>query len=527
MPSSVAVLDYFIVEANEYVDRLDNLVASAAQGGPDAESFGRYARALRGSATMSKQYGIADVAAALERVSRALRTRGASWDAATSGVVVAAIDDLRILIRGVRTWGADEERRAQSRSEELERVAPPVAAERATPATGTHAAGSGAFLASESAELARALDKLVAAPDDSAGLAAVGDRVRALRGVADLADMAPLPEVVDALERALKLISLGGGGGSLSARQKTLFAAAAVVLRRASRDIAVQGKPSTANPDLAPFHEAVSAMADESGRADRIVPIAQLFYEDAGPHVVSAATQPPTTAGERFRMEVVSLAEHLRRVVADARANRSPEGRDFHARELRAALRALGSAANSFGERLVARFSAEWSVKVPTLNEAQMVALDQAATLMTDPRTSTEDIKRGLERFAAPKTPQRPGTPVGASTPSSVTPSAGLAQPRAAAPSPRSPLRTPTGRELQAFLADGLSGLGPLEERPLSAPVPIPDEAVVPIEQLLYRGRSALRRAAELRDQLLNQAGPPSRDVVQELFDLLDLALAE
>ena len=49
----------------------------------------------------------------------------------------------------------------------------------------------------------------------------------------------------------------------------------------------------------------------------------------------------------------------------------------------------------------------------------------------------------------------------------------------------------------------------------------------MPIEQLLYRGRAALHRAAELRTELLARAGPYPREAVQELFDLLDLALVE
>src|SRR5262249_20335389 len=146
MPSSVAVLEYFIVEANEYIDRLDNLVASAGASGPDPDSFGRYARALRGSATMSKQYGIADVAAALERLARGLRSRVVRWDHGVSALVVSSVDDLRILIRTVRSWGADEERRAQARTAELDRVAPPVATDRLTPPAGTPAMGTASFL---------------------------------------------------------------------------------------------------------------------------------------------------------------------------------------------------------------------------------------------------------------------------------------------------------------------------------------------------------------------------------------------
>jgi hypothetical protein len=49
----------------------------------------------------------------------------------------------------------------------------------------------------------------------------------------------------------------------------------------------------------------------------------------------------------------------------------------------------------------------------------------------------------------------------------------------------------------------------------------------VPIEPLLYRGRAALQRAAELRQELRRHDGVPPREVVEELFDLVELALTE
>jgi hypothetical protein len=321
----------------------------------------------------------------------------------------------------------------------------------------------------------------------------------------------------------------------------------------------------------------VAALPDEGGSADRIVPISQLFFDDAGPHIVSAASAPPTTAAERFRMEVVSLAEHLRRVVSDARTTRAPDARDHTARELRTALRALGSAASSFGERQVARFAAEWSVKVATLNDAGLTALDRAATMLADPETRPEQLARALEQLAAPRSPQtaarstvallagdippmRTPTPPMAVRPVappavSVTPAprrslerpvvetshapAGSfpAWPAATPPAapavvpvaePRRPGAEPTGDSLRAFLQEGISGLRRLEDQPLSPPAIVPNEdGTVPIDQLLYRGRAALERAAELRHEWQAAGTPPTPEAVAELFDLLDLALVE
>ena len=63
--------------------------------------------------------------------------------------------------------------------------------------------------------------------------------------------------------------------------------------------------------------------------------------------------------------------------------------------------------------------------------------------------------------------------------------------------------------------------------KPLSAPAALDDERVVAIDDLLYRGRAALERAAALRAELLYLDTAPPREVVEELFDLIELALAE
>ncbi len=550
MTSPDGLLHFFVLEATDYIDRLDSLITAAGDDGPDASAFGRYARNLRGSATMSRQMGIAELSSALERLARALRNRAVRWDVALSAVVVSAIDDLRILVRAIRTPGADESARVRARVEELGKLVPASVSSFATPAQ-SQPSGALSFLASESAELARALDHLVSAPDDASARAHPAERVRALRGVAELKDIPALGEVVEAVESTLKTLELSSSQ-TPTTKQKTLLTASAAILRRVARDIASRGRASDEIPELASFKAALAAAEPEAGRADRIVPIAQLFHDDEGPHILTTAPQPPTSAAERFRLEVVSLAEHLRGVVAQARANRAPEQRERNQRELRAALRALGSAANSFGEKQVARFAAEWSVRVATLNDAQMEALDRAASLLANPATRPEDVARGLERLAAPRAPQtgirgaptpapladsdvaailRTPTPISAIpvTPAPARVSARVSAPAPApvAEAPRQPVtRTPTGRQLRDYLQNGIAGFGALEATPLSTPVVLPDEAIVPIESLLYRGQAALARARELKSEMLAERTPP-RETIEELFDLLDLAIAD
>ncbi len=539
MTSPDGLQHFFILEATDYIDRLDSLVTSAGEEGPDASALSRYARNLRGSATMSRQMAVAELATALERLARALRNRTVAWNVAASAVVVSAIDDLRLLVRAVRSPAGDESGRVRARVEELGKLVPTTVSQFATPPL-SHPTGALTFLAAEAAELARAIDHLVSAPDDDTARAHPAERVRALRGVAELKDIPALGDVVDAIESTLKTLELSLSH-TASTKQKTLLTACAAMLRRVARDIASRGRVSDDIPELASFKSALAAVDQDAGQGDRIVPIAQLFHDDEGPHILTTAPQPPTSAAERFRLEVVSLAENLRGVVAQARANRAPDQRERNQRELRAALRALGGAANSFGEKQVARFSAEWSVRVPTLNDAQLEALDRAAALLANPATRPEDVARGLERLAAPRTPHQ-GVHGVATAPladediatmlRTPTPVSAIAAPRAQEPAPvaEAPPRpsspTPTGRKLQDFLQNGIAGFGALENTPLTNPAVIADDAIVPIESLLYRGKAALERARELRASMLSDRAP-ARETIEELFDLLDLAIAD
>ena len=77
------------------------------------------------------------------------------------------------------------------------------------------------------------------------------------------------------------------------------------------------------------------------------------------------------------------------------------------------------------------------------------------------------------------------------------------------------------------MLQSGISELRRLDERPLTPPVPLAQERVVPIETLLYRGDAALRRAREIRDEIRAGTGTPDAETLDELFALLDLVQAK
>jgi hypothetical protein len=241
--------------------------------------------------------------------------------------------------------------------------------------------------------------------------------------------------------------------------------------------------------------------------------------------VVAAAPNPPTTPADRFHLEVVSLAEHLRRLVADAREARDPAARGRLARELRGALRALRSGAESFGEETVAAFVADSSEAVAALDQFALDALDEVLRLLADPATTGEQIALRLGALSR----GRAGAGATGGALIDATPDGGSAGGVATAtpPAARAPARTPTGSELHALLEDGISRMDRLATTPLSQPVALVDESLVPIEMLFYRGRAALERAIAVRDAIRRADGTPPREALDEIFDLLDLAATE
>ena len=96
----------------------------------------------------------------------------------------------------------------------------------------------------------------------------------------------PLPEVVDAVERARQGTRAGAAHPvTRRAPSRSLFARrrrGAPARHRATFASRAPGPVPGAPEELA-FHNAMAALPDEGRNADRIVPIAELFYDDAGP----------------------------------------------------------------------------------------------------------------------------------------------------------------------------------------------------------------------------------------------------
>ena len=519
---SNGLLDFFVLEAGEYTEQLDGALAKAAGKVPDLDIFTRNARALRGSATMARVQGIATVATGLERLGRGLRDGSLQWTPQLRSAIVAAVDDVKILVRGVRTWGADEDRRVAARTAELDTLAP--AFSRRSVVTPMFAVGSGLWMAAETADIAAGLRRWA---DQSAGVEALADtvrRIRSLRGIAGLGDLAPLKEVIDTVDDTAKSLELGTAP---TAAHRHLFRTAAEVLRETSEAVQNSRQPNTGTPAVTAFGSAAALLVAGAEDKDYVVPIAALFPDGGGDHVVSAAPNPPTTPNQRFRMEVVSQAEHLRRLIADARAAGPGAASQRAANDLKAATRALQRAAESFGETTTAGLALGLVEAAGALETRALDALDSLAASLTAGSAPTPSVP-----MVSVPTPPAQSLSAPIATPPRAVP--------ALAPTPYVPMASvsratgaivmaaPTGASLQHALESGLSGLAKLNDQPMAEPAHVEDDdGAVPIQDLLYRGKAALARAIQVGEGIKTGAATPDQDTLAELFDLLELATTE
>jgi hypothetical protein len=541
---------------------------------------------------MAKVDPIGKIAAAIELLAHGVRDGELRWTLDLHAALRRTVDDLRYLVRGVRTWGERETARADARLADLQRFLPTETPRQAPPAA---AASAPVFIALQSSAIAAELDAFVANPQHRRALDDALTRARTMRGIAGIGDFPPLADVADAVDRTARALM---PDAPLADREIELFRAAADVLRQTSARLREGETPSAESPEVARFARAMSALdavrdaqlrdaqrgdacAGDTGDGasaggatgaaagadvDRVVPIDALYYSDTGPHILQRAAAPPTTRLERFRGEILTRAEHIRRLVNDARQAHDPAARERTARTLRDALQEMEGVAASFDVHQVAAFYGEAARSPDPHAPALLEALDAGALLLLTPGESIEELERRLavlhrarqvtpvftpvvappvvappvvapraaEASATP--PARPVAPPVVSAPVAPAPGAQapIAPPPPSAP-PTFPPRstgvrkmpaTPTGRELQSLLQEGIAGFSSLDDEPLSAPARLDEDDIVPIESLVYRGPSAIRRAIEVRDAM-RASGRTDEATLQEIFDLLDLAQAE
>lgn len=123
MTAPPALLEFFQKEAHEYVDRLEQLLDSVQDRLGDPTAFLTHARALRGSATMTRLDGLSELASTIERLATGLRDGELAWTPRLHGALRAALIEVRSLIGGVLHWTEQDQRRSRTQSVALASVA--------------------------------------------------------------------------------------------------------------------------------------------------------------------------------------------------------------------------------------------------------------------------------------------------------------------------------------------------------------------------------------------------------------------
>jgi chemotaxis protein histidine kinase CheA len=506
-PTPASFLDFFVLEASEYVEQIDGLLARAVAEPPDHDSLQRAARALRGSATMAKLLSLAELAAAVESVGRALRQGAVRWDAQLKGLLTATVDELKILIRASRTWSPAQDASAMKRVQELSAYTSAGA-----PRTSSGAVTNSAFFSTEMTNIAAGLELLTTRPDDQGGAINVLRRVRALRGVAGVRDVRSLSEVLEGAENAVRPLE---NGEPLAADRISVLRAAAELLRAIAAALGASTSVRESAPEYVRFAAAMETLRGQEEDDNRVIAISELYYSDGGPHVISAAANPPTSPAQRFRMEVVSLGEHVMRLVNDARAATDELVRENARRDLGRVLRAIKATAASFAEHTVAASAESHLARAEKLNAAVLDALAAFAATIS-PRNITPTPSAPIAATPAVRR-EAPTAPAAPSTSHARVFAAPAAAPAASA------AQGPPRRTERNTLDGAIDFFDSVALERFAEPVKLADD-VVPVDALVYRGRAALDRAIELKDWLRKAGGAPSQEVLEELYDLLELA---
>ena len=567
MTNPLGSADFFALEAGECLDRLENLVSQP--GPPPAGEFLSTARVLRGSALMAAQPQIARAAAGLEAVARAHRDHQRAWDATLREQVAQAVEEFRLLVRRAREWDDSDTARAVRLGRGLETLAGrpgadlperPVESQRPELHTGVRA-----FVAREGALIASALDRaarsLRTTPGDREPLYNVIRRMQSLRGLAELGDLVPLPEILDGIEFAVgDLTRLFAPPPDVD----KVMECASQALTRISRDVAEHGRPDPDAEEARRFTELLlRAFAVEGD----VVPIESLYFSGDPEPLTQPLTQPQFTPPDPLGpLELVSHGEHLCQTADLIASARSATQRDLRLYHLLGTLRsaatpspdpvagALGVFARSAQEALAAGVASRSLTElVARLREAGELlrAVGESDDRMLISRRLL-DVAHRLDSLRAVKDPaastEQPIVPIHSlafDTDADVVPIESLAPYAAVQEEPATGIEA-SFRTFDLLIrrrgpvAPSLEGLlgGPSTPARVPAPASLPPSGTnqeaepVAIGELVYRGPAALARAATVRHQLAAELSREAsleslQPLLQELLDLVPLALEQ
>ncbi|HEY7771468.1 Hpt domain-containing protein [Longimicrobium sp.] len=473
--------EYFALEAGEFLDQLDALLASSER--PDPMRFFRLARGVRGSAQLAGATAIAEVAERLEDGARAIRDGALPWSPEVRDRARATAGDLRALvIRFGADWSAADDERARAAADRWTDVAG------GRRETGPRAPGDELFgfvqreITGVVAELDRVLGELRGNPEAREPLRVVLRRMRPVRGVAGMEVLAPVLEGLEGIEDAAHEIL--GRASAVSAAELELLGAARDALDAAGRTLA-NGEPPGDSAELVRMRELRDRADDVQDAGDTdVVPISRLFEDGGVGNLVSSPMAPVPGEGGGASPDV----EQFLRI----------EGTGFLDRA-EGLLASLPARPRRFGRiaREVAELAASVRELATTYGVAGMsTAADLAATRVAV-STTPDEAREALRtlRYALPGAPPPPAAePVAAP--------AVAAQPA----EPSAPVDPP----VESTQADA-------------------EEDVVPVETLLYDPADAFRVALTLRGRIeqlaAGEGGPALTEALDELFGLVQLAM--
>jgi hypothetical protein len=293
-----------------------------------------------------------------------------------------------------------------------------------------------------------------------------------------------------------------------------------------------------------------------------VVPIQNLYYDDPGPHILSAGTQ-AAAPGRLARLELVAHGEHLKQAADELERAQWDTQREMRALALTSTFRSLMIAGGGPLENAVARFAREASAALtrgaPLVHTKEFAAYLREAGAVLSTSSGGEE-HRMVEMLS------------GVSTAISAIPAAPEPAPTEPADGALNRPRSPSA-EVQADVVDepeaekkqsemetvdlvgswikyerlvenvspGETSLDDLigtraERQPEpepAAPQEPPDRDVVPISELCYSGANARMRARAIRKQIREALarpevhGPGLEDLVDELLDLVDLSAGQ
>jgi len=544
----LGMTDFFALEAGEYLERLDAVLQPAEGTAPLADEFVRLARALRGSALMASQPAIARAAAGLESLARAIREGRRPWEPGVKQMAVRAVDDLKIFVRRVAAWTDADTAKAEALALQLEQMAGrPSAQVRAAEALGLDA-GARAFVAREGAAIASALDRaakaLRANPLAHDPLQHILKALQPLRGLAALNDLPPLPDLLEGIERSIGELERARASSAPTPDGPDLFQQAAAAIARAAREVAERGRPDPESAEFRSFAGVLVKFLEADQGEGGVVPIGALYFDDSGPHIVRRGTSAarPAVLG---RVELVSHGEHLKQVADSLERAPSQTQRELRAHTLAGTFRALAGAGGGPLAERVAEFALASREAVTSgaavANAAAFAAELRRAGDILSRSSGADETELAMELEAVTRNLSAIGG-AGAVVPiESLAPPAASRALGADEPIPETPdlvgswatyARLVAGGIGPASLAELIAAPSADTARPVPPPAATaprraaaPEPAVVDIRTLLYRGQRAQQRAQELRQEARTASGERLRALVDEVCDLVALAI--